>query len=240
MDRRFLERCLAEDLSLEEIGRRVHRHPSTVSYWLDKYGLRAVGRQRHAARGALKRDELEALVGQGLTLAAIAQRLDRSVPTIRYWLQRYGLKTANRRGRKPIVPPDQVRKAIEGGRRELTANCPQHGEGIFVIEKSGRARCRQCRMDRVAERRRKVKRILLEEAGGRCSRCGYDRFVGALHFHHLDASQKSFGLAEKGATIAIATVRAEAAKCIVLCANCHAEVEHGGEASLKCEPRSGG
>lgn len=240
MDRRFLELCLEEGLSLEAIGRRVARHPSTVSYWLDKHGLQAVGSRRHSARGAIGEAELTDLVQRGLTLAAIAEQVERSVPTVRYWLQRYGLKTANRRGRKPIVAPELVRQAVKAGRRELNADCPRHGHGVFVIEKSGRARCRQCRMDRVAERRRQVKRILIEEAGGSCSRCGYDRFPGALHFHHLDASQKSFGVAEKGATIAIEAVRAEAAKCIVLCANCHAEVEHGGEATLKCQPQSDG
>ncbi len=39
MEKEFLESCLAEGLSLEAIGERVGRHPSTVSYWLKKHGI---------------------------------------------------------------------------------------------------------------------------------------------------------------------------------------------------------
>ena len=81
-------------------------------------------------------------------------------------------------------------------------------------------------------RRRKVRQILIEEAGGKCIRCGYDRYVGALQFHHRERSAKEFGLAERGLTHSLEKLRREAAKCDLLCANCHAEVEHairGGE-----------
>ena len=76
-------------------------------------------------------------------------------------------------------------------------------------------------------RRRRVKSILVEEAGGSCKICGYDRYVGALEFHHLDPDTKTFSLSHRGVTRSIDAARAEAAKCILLCANCHAEVEAG-------------
>ena len=82
-------------------------------------------------------------------------------------------------------------------------------------------------MQRVADRRRKNKWTLAKEAGGKCVRCGYDRFIGALQFHHLDPKQKSFGLAQNGSTKGLDALRQEAKKCILLCANCHSEVEHG-------------
>ncbi len=88
-------------------------------------------------------------------------------------------------------------------------------------------------MERVAARRRQGKRLLVEEAGGRCVLCGYDRFEGALHFHHLDPATKKFGISQEGATLGIGTLRAEAAKCVLLCANCHVEVEHGSVTLLK-------
>jgi 5-methylcytosine-specific restriction endonuclease McrA len=73
--------------------------------------------------------------------------------------------------------------------------------------------------------------MLVDEAGGCCAVCGYDRYVGALHFHHLDPAQKSFQLGVAGLTRSLAAMRAEAAKCALLCSNCHAEVE-GGIATL--------
>jgi hypothetical protein len=64
------------------------------------------------------------------------------------------------------------------------------------------------------------------EAGGSCALCGYHRYVGALHFHHVDPSTKAFVLGG-GATRSLERTRQEAAKCVLLCSNCHAEVEAG-------------
>src|SRR2546423_3006776 len=72
-----------------------------------------------------------------------------------------------------------------------------------------------------------MKRILVEEAGGACIICGYARDVRALHFHHLEPSRKRHEINARGAAIALSRLRAEASKCILLCANCHAEVEAG-------------
>jgi hypothetical protein len=82
-------------------------------------------------------------------------------------------------------------------------------------------------MERVAEWRRRTKRKLVEEAGGCCRLCGYNGSMAALEFHHLDPSRKSFALSMRGMTRSIAELRKEAAKCALLCANCHAEVEAG-------------
>jgi hypothetical protein len=96
-----------------------------------------------------------------------------------------------------------------------------------VIENSGRARCRKCRIERVSEWRRRTKARLVEETGGKCEICGYDRCFAALQFHHRDPSEKSFALSLRGRIRSIDRLRAEAAKCVLLCANCHAAVEVG-------------
>jgi hypothetical protein len=79
----------------------------------------------------------------------------------------------------------------------------------------------------VAERRRNLKQILVADAGGRCIICGYDRFLGALQFHHLDPAQKRLEISRNGITLSLATLQAEAQKCALVCSNCHAEVEGG-------------
>ena len=53
MDKRFLEECLAQGLSLDQIGERAGKHPSTISFHLKKFGLIANGTQRHSPRGEL-------------------------------------------------------------------------------------------------------------------------------------------------------------------------------------------
>jgi hypothetical protein len=49
----------------------------------------------------------------------------------------------------------------------------------------------------------------------------------ALHFHHLEPSQKRHEINAKGVAIALEKLRVEAQKCVLLCSNCHAEVESG-------------
>ena len=57
--------------------------------------------------------------------------------------------------------------------------------------------------------------------------CGYNRWLAALEFHHLEPEKKSFALSLRGVTRSIAKLREKAKKCVLLCANCHAEVEVG-------------
>jgi hypothetical protein len=89
-----------------------------------------------------------------------------------------------------------------------------------------RWRCKRCAGEAVWRRKQKVKRILVEEAGGACQACGYDRCIRNLHFHHLDPSQKSFQMST-GTGKSLARFREEARKCVLVCANCHGEIEDG-------------
>ncbi|MGH2957173.1 MAG: helix-turn-helix domain-containing protein [Solirubrobacterales bacterium] len=222
MRKKELELHLAQGLSLEAIGRLVGKHPTTVAYHVKKHGLAAVNRERFAGRGGLTREQLEGLIEEGLTLREMAASLDRSISTIRYWLRRHRL--ARELGG---VKRTEARKAREAGARYTVLGCRHHGRTRFILEGRGTYRCMRCRAERVVAWRRRAKLKLIEEAGGECRMCGYDEFPGALHFHHLDPSEKSFGLAMRGLTRSIDGLREEAAKCILLCANCHAKVEWG-------------
>ena len=79
----------------------------------------------------------------------------------------------------------------------------------------------------VDRRRKEIKRLLVADAGGACRICGYSRAMAGLHFHHVDPAGKAFALSAKGVTLSLEAARAEAEKCILLCSNCHAEVEAG-------------
>jgi 5-methylcytosine-specific restriction endonuclease McrA len=76
----------------------------------------------------------------------------------------------------------------------------------------------------VQKRRKKIREQALEFLGGRCARCGYRRCIDALEIHHLESSDKDFGISAKGYTRSWTKVRAELEKCQLLCANCHREV----------------
>ena len=70
------------------------------------------------------------------------------------------------------------------------------------------------------------KNLFLAAKGGKCVRCGYNRCLRALTFHHRDPAAKSFPLDVRNCSNRSNDVlAAEAAKCDLLCANCRAEVE---------------
>jgi predicted Zn-ribbon and HTH transcriptional regulator len=109
----------------------------------------------------------------------------------------------------------------------MNRSCNKHGLTPHSARKEGGWRCRACECERIAEKRRDIKRKLVAERGGRCEECGYDRYEGALQFHHRDPTQKSFGISAKGYTRSWSVVKEEADKCVLLCGNCHDEVEAG-------------
>lgn len=120
--------------------------------------------------------------------------------------------------------------------KRVYLRCRKHGHTAFVERPDGGFRCAKCNTEAVSERRRQVKRMLVQEAGGRCTLCGFDEHPSALQFHHLDPSKKDFHLGHQGLTRSLARMRAEARKCALLCANCHALVE-AGVANVSTEDR---
>lgn len=102
--------------------------------------------------------------------------------------------------------------------------CKNHGLTEFVTRADGRDRCKKYAVDAVQKRRELIKHKAITYKGGKCEKCGYNKCVGALEFHHTDPSQKDFGIANKGYTRSWEKVRLELDKCILVCANCHREI----------------
>jgi hypothetical protein len=174
---------------------------------------------KYSPRGAPEKDQLARLAADGLTLHEMAGALDRSVATVRYWLERWEIRRQDGRRRRDYDPATAPRESLR--------RCSSHGLTLFVLEGRGSYRCKLCRQEKVSAWRRKVKAMLVEEAGGRCALCGYDRCQAALQFHHRDPAEKAFAISHQGLTRSLARAREEARKCILVCANCHAELEGG-------------
>ncbi len=160
-------------------------------------------------------------VAAGASVGELARDLGIDATAARQRLEGLGLQTARQR----VLAEGRAARAT--GARTLTRACPAHGDVVHRIDARGSYRCPLCNADRVIRRRRSVKEILVKEAGGACALCGYDRCVRALSFHHLDPTDKAFGLAVAGVARSLERARAEASKCVLLCANCHMEVEAG-------------
>ena len=115
--------------------------------------------------------------------------------------------------------------------KTIIKECPRHGLTEHILLTSGTYRCKECRKDAVIDTRRRNKIKLVEYKGGKCERCGYDKCIDALEFHHLNPDEKDFGLS-CGDTRSLEKLKAEADKCIMVCANCHREI-HAEERERK-------
>ena len=61
--------------------------------------------------------------------------------------------------------------------------------------------------------------------GGKCSKCGYDKNLSALSFHHL--RDKEFTLTSRAfSRLPKEMIENEIGKCVLLCQNCHHEEHH--------------
>jgi len=92
----------------------------------------------------------------------------------------------------------------------------------------------QYNIQAVSKRRRKIKAMAIEYKGGKCNICGYNKYAGALDFHHIDEKTKKFDLSSKGLTRSWEKTKVEVEKCLLLCANCHREI-HAGLVQLPTE-----
>lgn len=111
--------------------------------------------------------------------------------------------------------------------------CEICGKGFDIIDNGWtRKYCYECsphedencsHSQAVFIKRRAIKNALITYKGGKCERCGYNKCFRALEFHHLDPSEKDFGIS-KCITKSFSLLKTEVDKCILLCSNCHAEI----------------
>lgn len=73
--------------------------------------------------------------------------------------------------------------------------------------------------------RNKVKYKAVEYKGGSCIKCGYNKCMSALDFHHVNPVEKDFSIS--GGTKSFESIKKELDKCILVCRNCHSEIHAG-------------
>jgi DNA-directed RNA polymerase subunit RPC12/RpoP len=82
--------------------------------------------------------------------------------------------------------------------------------------------CKSCWNEYTYQRSKdKILAYMEERGGAKCERCGYDKCLNALEFHHRDPTEKD---PKWSRGWNITRLRKELDKCDLLCANCHREV----------------
>lgn len=73
-------------------------------------------------------------------------------------------------------------------------------------------------------RRRKIKLNLIAIKGGKCEKCGYNKSISALDFHHKIRNKKTFQVGDGiQRAFSFEKLAKEIKKCELLCSNCHHE-----------------
>lgn len=116
------------------------------------------------------------------------------------------LKSTRKVAKTLGISRDSVRKYVE----------------IEKVEKMTEEELKQSNSKKVVEWRKRTKIKLVEYKGGECSICGYKRSSKALEFHHIDPNEKDFTIS--GKSWSFERLKKEVDRCILVCANCHAEI----------------
>jgi hypothetical protein len=127
-------------------------------------------------------------------------------------------------------------ECVPYGQRTIYRNKPvipgkRHEEREFVCQtcnlpKKNKTRNNECSSCRNKKIRLERKTKAIQGKGGSCQICHYNKYIGALDFHHLEDQQKENSLSQLW-LLSINRINTELDKCVLLCKVCHAEV-HGG------------
>lgn len=92
---------------------------------------------------------------------------------------------------------------------------------ISEFSKKNRNYCRECASRYDVERQQLVKSYAVKLLGNKCVRCGYNKTLSALEFHHLKNKEKSWSIVRKWK---LERIEKYLENCILVCSNCHREI----------------
>lgn len=164
----------------------------------------------------MEKEYLENLVKEGLSIRQISAKINKSDGSVKHWLKKYGLKTC--------------KITINTETHRFCPRCEtlKHRDNFYTRRGvyGSSVYCKNCTSDQTIERSREFKNKCVEYKGGECIKCGYNKYNGALEFHHTDPNEKDFSISMSKLLKFDNVIKKELDKCILLCSNCHKE-EHG-------------
>lgn len=185
----------------------------------------------------MDKQKLVEYIEDGMSTTQISKIENKGKTTVRYWLNKYNLTTNHKSFSDGYIGENSILK-VDGRPVQNCSKC-----SILLTEETGywrsskkiwQANCKKCHNKYSVERWQNNKKRAVDYKGGKCGRCGYDKCIDALEFHHIDPTQKdkNFG------NIKIRRwedQKKELDKCICVCANCHREIH--SELRLDISPK---
>lgn len=168
----------------------------------------------------MDKEILKNLIDEGLSTREIANKVGKGQTCVTHWLKKYGLKTNhNQFG------------IINYGEYRYCPRCKTDCLTEDFYQRRGKQHssvyCKKCTNNQTMERMIEFKRKCVEYKGGKCIECEYNKYYGALEFHHLDPTKKEFEISKIKSQSFNDKVKNELDKCALLCNRCHREVEGG-------------
>ena len=169
---------------------------------------------------------LKSFVDKKMSIREISKITNKGSTTIRYWLKKHNLTTENKSFKDGYITKNSILK-VDGKPIQNCSKC-----FTLLTEETGywrenkkiwQANCKKCHNSYNADRWKNNKKKAVEYKGGKCERCGYNKCIDALEFHHIDPTQKdkNFGSMKLRKW---EDQKTELDKCICVCANCHREI----------------
>jgi endogenous inhibitor of DNA gyrase (YacG/DUF329 family) len=112
--------------------------------------------------------------------------------------------------------------------KKICTNCNQERPVSSFYKRKNRnynSYCRTCRSEYQRNRYNALKLKAVNLLGGKCSKCGYNKNLAAIDFHHLNPEDKDpnwNNIFKQSWNI----IQEELKKCTVVCSNCHAEIHN--------------
>lgn len=114
------------------------------------------------------------------------------------------------RNNKALSPTIKIRRAV-------CSKCKAKHYGLGFCQKHYTQHLRETRLD-----------SLIQEAGGKCADCQTSYHRAVYDFHHNTPADKEYAIGNEIVNRPLEELRVEAAKCTLLCANCH-RIRHAGK-----------
>lgn len=159
----------------------------------------------------MTKEILKQMLDDGLNTQQMAERLNCTRRTISNAINRNNLESPRNKNIRLNI------KYCAGCNKTLDRSF------FYTKYKKNSSLCKNCILSNNKSNRHIIKQQCVNYLGGSCSKCGYNKCLAALDFHHLDPKQKDKEYINFRFTFE--KMKSELDKCILLCANCHRE-EH--------------